>query len=145
MQDAFGGILSLVILAVFLLIVEGVLGLTVCYTKAFRMKNAIITTIEKYDGIGCFDEGKACNNKIIEEANKLAYSPSVKLNCNKGFKNVKNIFCYKNNTPLWTDMTSYHIITQVDVNFPIINHIMGLSIFQVNGDTRDIPVKKKKK
>ena len=38
MKDAFGGILNLVLIAVFLVIVSGVLGLTVSYTKAFNFK-----------------------------------------------------------------------------------------------------------
>ena len=46
MKDAFGGILNLAFLAVFLLLVMGILGLIVNYTKAFRMKNFTIDYIE---------------------------------------------------------------------------------------------------
>ena len=46
MKDAFGGILNLVLIVVFLLLIEGILGLVVNYSKAFRMKNTVISAIE---------------------------------------------------------------------------------------------------
>ena len=78
MQDAFGGILNLVLIVLFLVIVEGILGLTVCYTKAFRMKNYIISTIEEFEGYGCFDNtvDTACRIKITEKAQKMGYAPA---------------------------------------------------------------------
>ena len=43
MRDAFGGIFNIFIIVVVLLLIMGILGLTVNYTKAFRMKNYVIT------------------------------------------------------------------------------------------------------
>ena len=54
MKDAFGGILNLVLIVVFLLLIEGILGLVVNYSKAFRMKNTVISAIERFRGYGCF-------------------------------------------------------------------------------------------
>ena len=48
MQEAFGGILNIFLILIFLVIVEGILAFTVSYTKAFRMKNYVIATIEQY-------------------------------------------------------------------------------------------------
>ena len=48
MKDAFGGIVNIVLVAIFLVIISGILGLVVNYTKAFRMKNAVISAIEQY-------------------------------------------------------------------------------------------------
>ena len=48
MKEAFGGIYTIIFIVIFLVIVIGVLGFVVSYTKAFRMKSDIIYTIERY-------------------------------------------------------------------------------------------------
>ena len=45
MRDAFGGIVNISMIVVFLVVVSGYLAFNVTYTKAFRMKNKIITTL----------------------------------------------------------------------------------------------------
>ena len=74
MRDAFGGIVNIVLVAIFLVIISGILGLVVNYTKAFRMKNTVISTIEQYEGAqGCFGNSSAtgCQERIEERAKKL--------------------------------------------------------------------------
>ena len=139
MQDAFGGILNIVLIVVFLLIVEGILGFTVNYTKAFKMKNIVISAIEEYEDASCIDGShgtSACRDKIKRGAQSIGYSPSL-LNCPNGsdWKKVDDLFCVKR-TGSHSGYYIYRIVTQVDINIPIINHIMGLSFFQVTGDTR---------
>ena len=98
MRDAFGGVLNIVIIAIFLVLVSGILGLTVNYTKAFRMKNFVISSIEEYDGQGCFSNGPSgCKSKIEEKAKSIGYHP-VGVNCSKYDGQVSDIFCYKENT-----------------------------------------------
>ena len=140
MKDAFGGILNIVLVAIFLVIISGILGLVVNYTKAFRMKNAVITTIEQYDGAkSCFGVGSAtgCQEKIIEKARSFGYNPT-ELSCPRGYSKAYDLFCYKGVPTESGTNYVYSIITQVDINIPIINKIMGLSIFQVHGDTRSV-------
>ncbi len=156
MKEAFGGILNFVLLTVFLLIVMGVLGLTVSYTKAFRMKNAVISRIEQYEGSGCFNANGRCFDQIVKDAQKLGYSPTVRLNCAKG-ESIENYFCMSESKGLSksyskvvyngkdkvtqtvnTNVKYYDISTQVDINIPIINKILGLDFFQVSGSTRGI-------
>ena len=36
---------------------------------------------------------------------------------------------------------SYLVVTQVDVSFPLIREIVGMSIFQVKGETRGIYIR----
>ena len=144
MQEAFGGVLNIVLIAVFFVIVEGILGMTVNYSKAFRMKNYVISTIEQYEASStCFTNGdSACLKRIKLRAEQLGYSPTD-LKCSNGQAQVQGLFCYnevrdssnKNSAKYKT----YRIDTQVDFNFPIINR-MGFSIFQVGGDTRLIKV-----
>lgn len=144
MKDAYGGILNIVFIVAFFLIVEGVLGLIVGYTKAFKMKNIVISTIEEYEASGCFESGgdTACVSKIKERAGRIGYSPT-KLNCSvsDSLENVDNLFCWQaipvsgsksfsGNRP-----TSYRVTTQVDITFPLIDKVLGFKFFQISGDT----------
>lgn len=138
MKDAFGGILSIVLISIFLVIVSGILGLVVNYSKAFRMKNYIISTIEQYNGAsGCFGNstgGSGCETKIRNYASELGYHPDPSaLNCN-GYDRAFDLFCYHEDTT----NKYYTIVTQVDIDIPIVNRIAGISIFQVHGDTRAV-------
>ena len=140
MKDAFGGIVNIVLVAIFLVIVSGILGLLVNYTKAFRMKNVVISTIEQYEGAaGCFgtDGENGCRKKIEERARTFGYHPT-ELQCPEGYEKHYNLFCSLRNKSDSGNNYIYTIVTQVDINIPIINKMMGLSIFQVHGDTRAI-------
>ena len=115
MKDAFGGILNLAFLAVFLLLVMGILGLIVNYTKAFRMKNFTIDYIERYEG-SCRKGTDACIRAIKEKAQSISYSPTIK-NCPSGFTNMDGYFCMK-----------------------IIETVLSFRIFQVTGNTEVIEI-----
>ena len=141
MQEAFGGLLNIFIIVMFIIIVEGILAFTVSYTKAFRMKNYVISVIEQYEGSGCFcDGGTACKDKIYQHADQIHYKPTA-LQCHNGAKSVDGLFCVSTTGSAPEGMNSstnkyYRIVTQVDINIPIVNNIMGLEFFQVSGDTR---------
>lgn len=152
MQDAFGGILNLVFIVLFLVIVSGVLGFTVSYTKAFRMKNFVLSSIEDFEGrANCFQvagsKDASCSSVISEKAKRIGYSPVMK-SCPSGYTMAANgLFCY---CPLRKSSegedicdggnlygrSKYRVITQVDINIPIIKNILSLSFFQVTGDTK---------
>lgn len=139
MKDAFGGILNLTFITIFLLLVSGILGLTVSYTKAFRVKNLVISSIENFEGTNCFgSDGKDsdCQNRIREGAKKLGYAPTT-LNCPRGSTKIDNLFCYSVKSQS-NKKVIYSITTQVDINIPLVSNILGLSIFQVHGDTTPI-------
>ncbi len=143
MKEAFGGIVNLVFIVVFLLVMMGLLGLVVSYSKAFKMKNIIISTIEQYDGYGCGSAGSigktdtACLNKIKDEASNLGYRP-LSNNCSStDYVDALGLYCYNVSKPA-ANQEVYHIELNVDVNFPLISDILGLSVFKVNGDTRVI-------
>ena len=147
MQEAFGGILNIFLILIFLVIVEGILAFTVSYTKAFRMKNYVIATIEQYEGSGCFDDSgqSACMQRIQKRAAHINYRPTVKINCPYGQEAIANLFCANpegvscaSEGENSTQYRCYRIVTQVDINFPIVNKIMGLEFFQVSGETRTI-------
>ncbi len=157
MKEAFGGIFNIIFVVIFLVVVIGVLGLVFSYTKAFKMKSAVISIIERYEGSGCYPEitngtkDSACRRRIIEEAKSINYSP-VHLNCDEacsmdgGMCNGADIYCYKMSTTKVVNGEEYAVftvVTQVDISFPIIERIMGMRFFQVSGDTREIHLQRK--
>lgn len=148
MQDAFGGVINMLFVILFLLIIIAVLGLVVSYTKAFKMKNLVISHIENYESSGCFEngDGSACKLKIIDSARGLGYGPK-NIKCPADFVKVDNLFCYKEDISenLGNHVSdrpiSYRVITQVDLGLPLISNIFGINMFQVVGDTRVIETK----
>ena len=132
MQDAYGGILNLVIIVMFLLIVMGTLGLVVSYTKAFKMKNIVISNFERYEDANCIDSDSACFKKIVQEAKGIAYAPGKSINCHDLTKSDTGLFCYGMEPSANGDGVVYTVITQVDITFPIIDKIAGFRIFQVS-------------
>ena len=145
MKDAFGGIINMVFIALFLVIMIGILGLVVSYTKAFKMKNIIITHIENYEASGCFTADTACMNKIKASAEGIGYGSRI--TCPSDFTKIDGLFCYKEMVSTNTENhvsdrpISYRIITQVDLDLPIISSIFSINFFQVIGDTRVIETK----
>lgn len=145
MKDAFGGIINMLFIALFLLIMIGILGLVVSYTKAFKMKNIIISYIEQYEASGCFTDDTACMKKIKASAEGLGYGSRI--TCPSDFEKIDGLFCYKEMISTNTDNhfsnkpTSYRIMTQVDLDLPIISTIFSMNFFRVFGDTRVIETK----
>lgn len=141
MRDAFGGIINLAMIVVFLVLVCGYLAFNVNYTKAFRVKNYIITSLEQYEGY-C-SSGSDCSKKIQSYIDKVGYSaPDFKLDgyvCNYGY-------CYKeykvsnevdSSVSESKNQVYYNVVTQINIDIPIINKIMpGLKIFQISGNTK---------
>ncbi len=62
MSDSLGGTVIIVLIVLFITIVSGYLAFNVNYTKAFKMKNKIVDTYEKYKG-NC-DGNSDCNDEI---------------------------------------------------------------------------------
>lgn len=154
MRDAFSGIVNIVFVVLILVIIEGILGLIVCYTKAFKMKNAVIANIERYEGSGCdgsLGTETACIKEIVESAKRLGYSPTSNNSCD-GMESVsvngKTLYCFKKETlpkeikhsgyTVTKTYDTYIVMTQVDITFPIIDKIMGMKFFQVSGSTKPI-------
>lgn len=140
MQEAFGGIMNLFLIALFLVLVEGFLALTVNFTKAFRMKNIVISTFEEYEGSGCLGTSSdtACRKRILDRAEALHYAPSA-LKCPNGTM-YDDIFCAEeidtHKTRSSNGYVAYRITTQLDINIPVVRDILSFEFFQIHGDTR---------
>ena len=143
MKDAYGGIVNLVFIALFLLILSCIFGLIVSYTKAFKMKNNVISVIERYEGSGCScngagsctGSGTECRSKIVEGAKRLGYAP-VDIKCPANYDNVDDLFCVKQIVSRPKDENhniryTYDVITQVDINFSLVSSIFGFNVFKM--------------
>lgn len=143
MKDAYSGIMDVVFIAVFLVIISGILGFIIIYQRAFRVKNNVIATIEQYEGaMGCglepdyTQKDTQCIKRIKENAKTVGYTGDSNLNCPQGYnKHSSGIFCYKSDE--MNEKDYYHIVVKLDIQIPIINRL-GFSFFQVTGDTRTI-------
>lgn len=164
MNEGVGSTPIIVIIVVFIAIVSGYMAYNVNYTKAFRMKNKIISVYEHYDGV-C---DSSCRKEIDDYADEIGYHVDAGFNetdCDKSFfkpegsyvrvqyhkigKRGQGGFCeYKVKVPKVADDTNldviddtrdkyyYRIITRIDINIPIITNVFDLRFLNVTGDTK---------
>lgn len=147
MRDAFGGIVSIAIIVVFLVVVSGYLAFNVNYTKAFRVKNKIISTYEQYEG-ACYNPNADCRKIISKYMSEVGYySGNMSVSSEEGFHCSDfgySGYCVKmvkdGIGPHNMQRVHFEVITQINIEIPVINNIMGLRIFQVRGSTNSIEV-----
>ena len=152
MNEGVGSTTILTIIAVFIAFAAAYMAYNVNYTKAFRMKNKIIATYEKYDG-KC---GLACDYEIKSYATEIGYKPHKSTDCTtytdlpsgtleKRSKNDGAYCVYKiqaertGDSSVYTDMkTEYYfrVLTRIDIQIPIVQNVLGLRILSVTGDTK---------
>ena len=143
MRDAFGGIVNIAIIVVFLVIVSGYLAYNVNYTKAFRVKNKIIDYAERYHY--CNPQGDmrdACNSAVSEYMAQVGYSRDMNIGAPAGYTcgNGYCVSCRIANKGDEIDRKTlcyYDVITAVNVDIPVIDKIMpDMKLFQVSGSTK---------
>lgn len=151
MNEGVGNSIILFILMLFITAVSAYMAFNVNYTKAFRLKNKVIATYNKYDG----ECGSACNNEIAEYAKDIGYSPHKSLNCEdmnikpSGSQTIPNTYyCgYKIDVEGATttggattfdeeERYYYRIMTRIDIQIPVVQNILGLRLLTVTGDTK---------
>ena len=139
MRDAMGGTVALVIIVVFIVFALGYMAFNVNYTKAFRMKNKIISVYEKHKG-NCDSK---CENEIVNYANTIGYSLGKQMSCGSGTKGVNGLYCYNEVRTIGGttgERHYYEIITKINVEVPIINRILDLQVFYITGDTKTFDI-----
>jgi hypothetical protein len=155
MRDAMGGTVSLVIVSVFIVIALGYMAFNVNYTKAFRMKDKIISLYEDFEG----DCGGVCQNAIRDYANTLGYSTDNDLNCSNvgsGWTTgVSDLYCVKqvcsiseisNEDSNFIDKSGivrdrknkcyYRVVTRINIKLPVISNVFDFRFFYIYGDTK---------
>lgn len=152
MREALGSYYALIVVFGFIIIISGFLAFTTNYNKAFKMKNRIITILEKYNN----DPNNSNAQKEIKAyASSIGYSASKKYTtsgcdgveytldsnntgwCFKVHKEEPTIPGKKGNT----EYTSRYvdIKTFVSIDVPILNNIFpNLKLFTVTGSTRQM-------
>ena len=149
MRDALGGTVTLVIVVFFIVFALGYIAFNVNYTKAFRMKDKIISLYEDYGG-ECLGLSSGCQDAISSYAKELGYAVSGNLTCPKGYTPVNNLYCElkvevgkdddgKNFNPV--SKKYYKIITKINLDIPIISNIFDFRFFYISGDTKTFNVK----
>ena len=145
MRDSMGGVVTLAIIVVFIVLASGYMAFNVNYTKAFKMKNKIISIYEEYNGDCSSTE---CQDKIKDYAHSIGYSVR-NLNCSSfsGFEvggeieSSQNLFCKQTVTAkVSTDGSKkyyYHkIVTKINIDIPVINNMLNLNALYLSGDTK---------
>jgi len=160
MRDSIGGVYSLAIVFAFIIIISGFLAYTTNYNKAYKMKNKIITILEKYDNDINADhdapqkEIQAYAKSIGYSADKNYTSKCASTNFTNDSRNVG--WCYKITTKNGNgvgetgagaredgnyEYTSKYvdIKTFVSIDVPILNTIFpNIRLFTVTGATKQI-------
>ena len=148
MRDALGGAVNIFIIVLFIVFALGYMAYNVNYTKAFRMKNKVVSTYEKYKG-NCNAD---CETEIKEYAQSIGYAPDY-MGCESESSN--KLYCVKaiQATQLEDMKTKcyYRITTRINISIPILENILAMqgsndnnnapktiSVFYVTGDTKTI-------
>ncbi len=168
MRDAYGGVVNLVIIVVFMVIVSGYLAYNVNYAKAFKVKNKIISYFEQY-GTQCEKPGSDCNEKIKAYMQEIGYSTDTTFTKLQGKPtngvegaggDVGTWECKQEVGYCWAKFNAlssggavedivgagktkvyYKVATRINMDIPIINRFMP-TIFEVTGATKQIVVSK---
>ena len=149
MRQAIGSTWILQLVILFMLIFVGFLALSINYTKAFKIKNEMLSIIEKYEGV------MSGENKSVSLINNYLryYHYQAKGNCPtdtygavslddaslvRASSGVKYYYCVKKiNTSdsSFRNRARYEIDTFFQFNLPIIGNLFT---FHVSGSTIDI-------
>jgi len=153
MRESIGGTWIMQLVIVFMLVFVAFLALSLNYSKAFQMRNEILTMIEKREGITEID-----NKSTIELINNYLKNNGykVKSHCEKDSYGVSNLsnntiekvvstnkeyyYCvskYKSKSANHTNKAYYKVNIFFYFNLPVIGDIFK---FNINGTTNDIVV-----
>jgi len=91
MREAMGGIFSLVILAVFLILIMMFLAFGINYTKAFKVKNYIVSKFEENEG-RCLS-GSKCDTQIQTYIKEIGYSADTSMSSSNDIIKNKVLAC----------------------------------------------------
>ena len=82
MKESIGSALLLNIALVFIGVISLILVSSVAYSKAFKVKNRIISIINEYDGNCDFNDiNDSCFSKIETELSNMGYSSNISSEC----------------------------------------------------------------
>ena len=157
MREAIGGAMSIQFIIIFLLLVNSYLAFTVNYTKAFRVKNEIISIIEKNEGLTGVGDNQMCGDgtdsatacgQIQTYLNQVGYN-TPEFNCPVGYVKQPGGYCTRpicegtHNSQVWNHQyvgAHYAVITYVQIKFPIVENLLPAlaNVFAVQGESKTV-------
>ena len=159
MRDAVGGVFSVQTILIFIVLVSGYLAFSINYTRAFRVKNKIIDSIEQYEGdidkvveeggdVWCYVKGGCSGKGGVGYEPRDEYITKVGTDNGADGCNTDLGFCWKKTSASSDDngatleRVQYRVYTVIYINIPVINRVYNLSglpsFFTVTGDTKTI-------
>ncbi len=145
MKEAIGGVFTIQIILFFIILVNGYLAFSVNYTKAFRVKNEILSLIEQHEGLT--EDAKTSIHNYLNRVNYRIPDSYFRVlqrdgyYCETGEGYCVKVFAALADSGInQTYKGSYYsVVTFVNVDIPIINKILPLTgILQVKGETKMI-------
>ena len=142
MREALGSVWTIQIILIFMILINAYLAFSVNYTKAFRIKNNIISIIETNEG---FTEGARLQIEelMLDSGYSVSYQNMVSSGCKEGnYKAIQNNaggFCIKLNRA--GDRSGYYSIkTYISIDIPILGSFFGSfpNTFAIKGETKTI-------
>lgn len=132
MREAVGGAVMLKIILLFIIIINSYLALSVNYSKAFKVKNRIISLIEQYEG---YDLAATTINSYLIEA---GYQSDIN-SCPTGYTldSFNRGFCYAKIVDSTNKGYYYKVITYINIELAILNMIFD-NPFAISGETKVI-------
>lgn len=143
MRDAIGGVVNITFIAIFMIIVSGYLAFTVTYSKAFKVKNKIISLLEQYEG---YNE-EVVGAKIDQYMNDIGYNTKINTDRVSACDNSEirgRGYCItwhqeEGSVEAGLPKGYYSVVTFVWIDVPIFNKFLPyLDFFQTRGDTMTI-------
>lgn len=149
MRQTIGSTWILQLVIVFILIFVAFLALSINYTKAYKIKNELLSIIEKYEGVNTGENGSlAIINNYLKynsygtmgtcDAETYGVTNLDSTSLVETNPNNKYYYCIrkvKTSNITFPDRASYEIETFFKFNLPILGDIFT---FRVTGETIDI-------
>lgn len=130
MREAIGNSLLMNLVIIFVSIVILFFIGILSYSKAYRVKNRIVSIIEKYDGYNT-----SAQEEILVDLKSAGYRSTNNSKCtSENLNNTTYNYCiYEIRDKSSGDSYYYKIVTYVHFDFPIIGNLIS---FPVKGETK---------
>ncbi len=147
MRDAVGGSVSIYIIMFFLALINGYLAYSVNYTKAFRVKNRIVSIIEEQEGFTA--SAKAEIEEYVKDHAYYVQFGMTQGARDEGYECFAAGYCVSRKPAGESENIedeelyrgwNYQVRTFVNIDIPVINKVlpaMGIYL-NVEGETRPV-------
>lgn len=140
MREVSGSTWTFQMIILFILIFSCFLTLVLSYSKAYTIKNRMLTIIEKYEGV-TDTSSDVINNFIIQHSYKTVgkcpedWIGAIDLegDYEKAKENRRYYYCFTDNKTA-AGLTYYDVMVFYKFNLPVLGEI---ATYKINGETKD--------